>query len=241
MATTETHDIVIRWQQQGQQAIAAEAKSIQTSFAGIPASITKSFASAAASIKKSLATASASAKQTGAVMSAAVSAPLLLMAKNAIGAASDLNESMSAVQTVFGASSDEVIRFSENAATALGTSQQQALSAASALGALFQSIGLTNTQMADFTINLEQASADLGSFFNQDPSAVLDALKRVARNFDNDQQRLAVGKGLVEIPLCQARRLAHRLHRGVAVAELAIGPDGPLDQPFAPGQPALVG
>jgi hypothetical protein len=71
-------------------------------------------------------------------------------------------------------------RSSTSAATqprSLGQSQNAALSMASALGALFQSIGLNNQQMADFTMNLETASADLGSFFNADPSEVLNALK----------------------------------------------------------------
>lgn len=155
MATAETHDVLIRWKQEGQQAVTGQVNAVKKSFAGI----------------------SAAAKQTGTIMSAAVTGPLVLLAKNAISAASDLNESMSAVKTVFGDSSDEVIKFSQNAATALGQSQQDALSAASGLGALFQSIGLNNGAMADFSDHLLQASADLGSFFNVDPTEAMDALK----------------------------------------------------------------
>jgi hypothetical protein len=177
MATAEQHDVVIRWQQQGQAAIQAEAKGISQSFSSLGASLTKGLSAASASIKKSLASVGTQAKQTGAIMSAAVTGPILLMAKQSIDAASDLNESMSAVKTVFGDSADEVLNFSRNAASSLGQSQNAALSMASALGALFQSIGLNNSQMADFTMNLETASADLGSFFNADPSEVLNALK----------------------------------------------------------------
>jgi hypothetical protein len=55
MATAEQHDVVIRWQQQGQAAIQAEAKGISQSFSSLGASLTKGLSAASASIKKSLA------------------------------------------------------------------------------------------------------------------------------------------------------------------------------------------
>src|SRR5215469_3199478 len=45
----------------------------------------------------------------------------------------------------------------------------------------------------------------------------------------------------MEIALGQACRLVHRLHRGVAVADLAIDARRCLDQLFPPRQPPLLG
>src|SRR3954470_8899368 len=74
------------------------------------------------------------AKGIGQSLSVGVTAPLVGLAGVAIKAASDLNESMSAVNTVFGKSADAVVKFSETSATALGLSQQETLQAATAYG-----------------------------------------------------------------------------------------------------------
>src|SRR4051794_18058286 len=123
MATAEQHDVVIRWQQQGQAAIAADAKKISSSFSGLGSSITKGLSSASASVKKSLAGIATQAKQVGTVMSVGVTAPLVALAKGAIDAASDLNESMSAVKTVFGDAASQVIDFSKTTSTTLAITQ----------------------------------------------------------------------------------------------------------------------
>lgn len=117
------------------------------------------------------------AKTAGAVLSAGLTAPLVLIGKQAVDAASDLNESMSAVETVFGSTADQVINFSRTAASQLGQSRQAALGSAAALGALFKGVGLGEQQMADFSGSLLTAAADLGSFYNVDPGQALDKLR----------------------------------------------------------------
>lgn len=117
------------------------------------------------------------AKQAGQVMSLAVTAPLVLAGKNAITAASDLNEAMSAVETVFGDASASVIAFAETSDKNLGISKEAALSAATQYAGLATQAGLTGQAQADFSQQLLQNAADLGSFYNQDPTEVLDALR----------------------------------------------------------------
>lgn len=117
------------------------------------------------------------AKSAGAVLSAGLTAPLVLIGKQAVDAASDLNESMSAVETVFGSTADQVMNFSRTAASQLGQSRQAALGSAAALGALFKGVGLGEQQMADFSGSLLTAAADLGSFYNVDPGQALDKLR----------------------------------------------------------------
>lgn len=117
------------------------------------------------------------AKSAGAVLSAGLTAPLVLIGKQAVDAASDLNESMSAVETVFGSTADQVMNFSRTAASQLGQSRQAALGSAAALGALFKGVGLGEQQMADFSGALLTAAADLGSFYNVDPGTALEKLR----------------------------------------------------------------
>ena len=60
----------------------------------------------------------------------------------AINAASDMNETVSKSNVVFGDAADQVQMFAENAATGLGMSNEQALAAASTYGNLFVSVDI---------------------------------------------------------------------------------------------------
>lgn len=116
-------------------------------------------------------------KSAGQTLSLSITAPLTIGAGIAIKAASDLNETLSATRTVFGDAADEVIRFSETSARSLGLSQEAALSAAVQYAGLGKQAGLTGADLADFSEQLIQNSADLASFYNTDPSQALDALR----------------------------------------------------------------
>lgn len=94
-----------------------------------------------------------------------------------IGPASDLNETISKVGVVFGDQSDQVLKFGESAATSLGMSKNEALSAAGTYGNLFRSMGMTNTASADMSTELVGLAADLASFNNMEPTEVLDKLR----------------------------------------------------------------
>lgn len=95
----------------------------------------------------------------------------------AVKSASDLNESMSAVSTVFGKNASDIQNWSKNSAQALGISQAAALSAASSLGALFTGIGMSTDKAAEFSKNVLQAASDLGSFYNVDPGTAMADLQ----------------------------------------------------------------
>lgn len=148
-------EVLIRWRSQGAQDVEASTKRMSQSLTAL----------------------GDKAKAVGGVLSVGLTAPLTLIGKQAVDAASDLNEAMSQVETVFGSTSDQMIRFTRTASSQLGQSQQAALSAAGALGALFDGVGLTNQQMADFSSSLLTAAADLGSFYNVDPGQALENLR----------------------------------------------------------------
>lgn len=98
-------------------------------------------------------------------------------AKDAIGAASDLNETMSKSSVVFGKNADAIANWSNSSAESLGMSKQQAVEAAASFGNLFVALKLGQGPAANMSQNLVQLAADLASFNNVDPAEALDALR----------------------------------------------------------------
>lgn len=113
----------------------------------------------------------------GAGLTAGVTLPIVGMGLKAIEAASDLNETMSKTDVVFGKNAAAIKEWASSAATSMGQSKQQALDAASGYGALFNSMGLAPQKSADMSKSLVQLAGDLASFNNLDPTAVLEKLK----------------------------------------------------------------
>jgi len=98
-------------------------------------------------------------------------------ARQAIDAASDLNEEITKSQKVFGDSADEILAWSETTASSLGIAQTQALQATGIFGNLFNTVGLGTDQSAEMSQSLTELAADLASFNNADISDVLDAIR----------------------------------------------------------------
>lgn len=116
-------------------------------------------------------------QKAGAIATAALSAPLAVMGKSAIDAASDTEESLNKVNVVFGESASVIRDFSAGAAKNLGLSRQSALDAAGTFGNLFTTMGLGQKPAADMSTSLLTLAADLGSFNNLDPTEVLEKLR----------------------------------------------------------------
>ncbi len=113
----------------------------------------------------------------GAIAGLASGAALGSFLKDSVSAASDLGESLSKVNVVFGKSSKIVSQFASNSATALGQSRQQALEAAGTFGNLFVSMKIGQKTSANMSTKLVALASDLASFNNTDPAEALDALR----------------------------------------------------------------
>jgi len=113
----------------------------------------------------------------GTKMTAGVTAPLVGLGFVAVNAASDMEESLSKVNVVFGDNADEIVKWSETAATSMGQSQQQALEAVGTYGNLLQSIGVIPDTAADMSTTFVQLASDLASFNNASPDETLLALR----------------------------------------------------------------
>lgn len=128
-------------------------------------------------IGKSLSSVGDSMMKVGAGMTAGITLPIAMAAKSSIDAASDLSETVSKVGVVFGETSEQVLKFGENAATAMGMSKNEALGAAGTFGNLFRAMEMSEQTSADMSTTLVQLSADLASFNNMDPTEVMDKLR----------------------------------------------------------------
>lgn len=97
--------------------------------------------------------------------------------KDSISAGSDVGESISKVNVVFGDNADTIMKWADGSAKAMGISRQEALESAGTFGNLFSAMGVaipTATEMSQKIIGL---GSDLASFNNANPEEVLLALR----------------------------------------------------------------
>lgn len=114
----------------------------------------------------------------GAFMAVSAGAGLLVgKIGESIGAASDLNETISKVGVVFGANAPQVLAWGQDAALSMGMSKQAALEAAGTIGNLFVSLGMAGGQAATMSTKIVSLAGDLASFNNVDPTEALEALR----------------------------------------------------------------
>lgn len=120
-------------------------------------------------------------QQIGGRLSTFVTAPILAAGGAALKAASDLEESLNAVNVVFGDSADQIEDWGENAATQAGLARSEFNDAAVRIGASLKNAGVPMDQVAGSTINLTQRAADLASVFNTDVNDALTAIQAALR------------------------------------------------------------
>ena len=80
--------------------------------------------------------------KTGLAMTAGVTAPIAAMGLSSINAASDLEESMNAVNVIFGDTADEILDFSKTASQAVGLSSSEFNQLSAELGAMLKNVGV---------------------------------------------------------------------------------------------------
>lgn len=97
--------------------------------------------------------------------------------QKAVAMASDLNESISKVNVVFGENAAAIMSWSQTASEAMGATQGQALKAAGNFGALFTAMGVSAENTTAWSTSLAQLAADLASFNNTSVDEALVALQ----------------------------------------------------------------
>ena len=106
----------------------------------------------------------------GAAIAAGIAAKGLV---TAIGKASDLAETQSKVNVVFGKGAPAIQQWAAGAATALGQSNQTALDGAATFALYGKAAGKTGADLVKFSTSMATLASDVGSFNNADPAQVI--------------------------------------------------------------------
>lgn len=109
-------------------------------------------------------------------MAVTAGAALLQFGIDSVSAASDLNETLSKTDVLFGDVSATVKEWASTTATAFGQSQQQALDAAATFAVFGQAAGVTGNDLIDFSTSLAELASDIASFSNTSPEQAIEAI-----------------------------------------------------------------
>ena len=105
--------------------------------------------------------------------------------RQAIDAASDLNETVSKTKILFGEDADAVIEFGKDTAREMGMSKKAYLDAAAGLKGLLDNMGLAKEEATAWSQDLVALGGDLASFFNTAPA---DAIYAISASLRGEQE-----------------------------------------------------
>lgn len=130
--------------------------------------------------------------RVGAKMSLAISAPLALGGAKAMDAASNLQQSVGAVESVFGDAGDAIFKFGETADQTAGLSKRAVNEMAARVGASLKGVGFSTTEAATKVIELEKRAADLAATFGGSTADAIDAIAALMRGERDPIERYGV-------------------------------------------------
>lgn len=117
-------------------------------------------------------------KKVGAAIGSIVAAgQLVQFGKQAIDAASDLQEVQNVVDTVFGSMSGTINSWAKGAMDAFGLSETSAKRFTSTMGAMLKSSGITGNALQTMSINMAALSADMASFYNLSADTAFEKIR----------------------------------------------------------------
>jgi phage-related protein len=112
--------------------------------------------------------------------------------QSAVTEASNLNESLNAVQVMLGGAGDSFIEFGKNAADTLGLTQAELNQAVTPMASLFANAGLKGEGLSKNLQSLAQRAVDVGSVFNTTTEDVLGAFGAALRGESEPVRRFGV-------------------------------------------------
>lgn len=112
-----------------------------------------------------------------AALGAAATAGLVVAAKTSLQTASDINESITKNQQLFGRYAKGIEQFAESSARSFGISKAAALDYTGIFGNLARAQGVGQQAAADMSVQLTKLGADLASFNNASIEDVLQAIR----------------------------------------------------------------
>ena len=141
-------------------------------------SLNKNTVSISNTMSKSFGSMVNSLKKVGAAIGSIVAAgQLVQFGKQAIDAASDLQEVQNVVDTVFGSMSGAINSWAKGAMDAFGLSETSAKQFTSTMGAMLKSSGITGNALQTMSINMAALSADMASFYNLSADTAFEKIR----------------------------------------------------------------
>jgi hypothetical protein len=129
------------------------------------------------------------AKAAGAALAAAA---VTKFAVDSIHAASNLEESINAVNVVFGNATGIIENFGQVSANAVGLSTREFNQLATVTGGFLTNLGFNQQQAARETVTLTQRASDMASVFNTDVGSALEAVNSALKGEFNPIEQFAV-------------------------------------------------
>lgn len=103
------------------------------------------------------------------------------LTKNAVTSFAELEDSTAAAGVIFGKSMGSIVKQSKGAASKLGLSSQQVISAANTFGTYGKSAGLAGKDLAKFSTDQTALAADMASFKGTSPEEAIEAIGSALR------------------------------------------------------------
>ena len=125
-------------------------------------------------------------------MTTKVTLPILGIGVAATKMASDLEESVNAVNVVFGEAGEAIHAYGETSATAVGLARSEFNQMSAEMGAMLGNVGVPLDEVAGKTINLMERSADMASIFNTDVSQAFNAIQSAVKGEFNPLETFGV-------------------------------------------------
>lgn len=144
-------------------------------------------------------------------IAAGVGATAIVLAST-VKPASDLEESINAVNVVFGEGAGEILSYGENAAMSVGLSNRAFGQMSAEMGAMLGNVGIAEEKLAGETIDLMERASDMASIFNTDVDQAFNAIQSAIKGEFNPLEQFGV-------KMNQAAIDAKALAMGLADAE----------------------
>lgn len=104
--------------------------------------------------------------KAGKTLTLGLTTPLVALGAASFKLGTDMTETMSKVEVVFGANANTIKLFGETALESMGMASQSAMDMAALFGDMGNGMGLSKRQVLDYSTSLTQLAADMASFKN---------------------------------------------------------------------------
>jgi hypothetical protein len=139
-----------------------------------------------------------------------------------VTAFSNLNESLNAVNKIFGKSQDKILAWGKSTANSYGLSQRAFNDLAVPLGAGLKNAGIPLGKVADLTIDLTKRASDMASVFNTSVPDALEAVQAGLRGEADPLERYGVGLSAARVQAEALSETHKKSAKSLTSQELAL-------------------